>query len=185
MADRRIGEHVGAVAERRDDEACRARRAWRRARRRGPSRGRRPGRAQKNVPGFSRAQWSARSGYSLKMMASSPDRLADRAARYSGEMVAPGRDIFGELRAPHAHALGQPGAAAPRYAASAICRRVSTRFDQRFERLGRRRPGSRDRSGTSASDSARRPDPRRYGRRGSRPADAADAGSTAHRIPAR
>ena len=60
--------------------------------------------------------------------------------------------------------------------ASAICRRASTRHGQRLQRIDRCRPARRDRSGTSASGSARRTDPRRHARRGSRPADAVRLG---------
>ena len=88
------------------------------------------------------------------MMASSPTASPIARERYSGEMVRGRRGILGELRAPRAHALGQPRA--PR--GDARLRHLQARLDrlgQRLQRVERRRPARRDRSGSSASDSAR------------------------------
>src|SRR6185437_4819005 len=52
------------------------------------------GPSAKNVPGFSRAQWSGRSGYSLMMMASLPTVSPMTRDRYSGEIVVPAVESF-------------------------------------------------------------------------------------------
>ena len=60
-----IGEHVGAVAQHRQHLTLPAPPAWRRARRRSPSRGRRRRSPPNRLPGVSSGQYSWRNEYSL------------------------------------------------------------------------------------------------------------------------
>ena len=111
------------------------------------------------------------------------DRLADRARQIFRRNVLAGRGILGQLRAPCTHAFGQPRAAGGD-AASAICSRGSSAAAS----AARECPASAWMARSlesSALDSAHKTALRRYGRHGSRPADAANAESTAHRFPAR
>ena len=91
------------------------------------------GPSAKNVPGFSRAQWSGRSGYSLMMTASLPTVSPMTRDRYSGEIVVPGGGILRQLRAPRPHALGQPRAAR----GNARVRHLQARLDRAHKRIQR------------------------------------------------
>ena len=174
VAHGRVGEHVGAVADGRDHELLRRREL-------GAERGAEaPAEPAGRREAVERAGLFARAMIEAQRIFVEDDRVvADRLA----DRVAEGRGV----QRRRASLPSRPSRGARCGARSACARRASTLSfclrQRRIERCEHDRGRRRDRqgrSGTSASDSARTPDPRRYARRGS-PA----AGSACARIPRR
>ena len=180
VSDHRIGEHVGAVAERGDDEGVRRGEL-------GAERGAEtPAETAGGAEREQRVRLLARDLRRAQRIfvedhGVGADRLADRSA--TGIPAKSSRRASESLtscaRRLRMRSVSRARRAAMR--ASAICRRGSSASTSAASVFDGSRPGWRDRSESCASDSARRTGPRRYARRGSRQAGVARAESMARR----
>ena len=132
VPDHRIGEHVGAVAQRRDDKGVR--RGELGAERRAETPAETAGRAEREEG----ARLLARAMIGPQRIFIEDDgvfagHVTDRARQIFRRNCRAGRGILGQLRAPGTHALGEPCAPG----GDACFRHLQARFDRFDQRLQR------------------------------------------------